>query len=167
MNAEFQRILWTPDQVADAACYTVDVPNGGEVIFQIYGAKSNSYDGYHDGLAPMCGPGGYGDAGASTDLKALYEEGDVRGTLFQEQDGVLWTAKYKGKGLSDPDITNTIVIRLSEMYLNLAEAVVNGAQGYNAVQALEAIASNRGATAQKVTKEGVYLERQKVLYPCT
>ena len=68
-----------------------------------------------------------------------------------------------GKGLADPDLTNTIVIRLSEMYLNLAEAVVNGAQGYNAVQALEAIASNRGATAQKVTKEGVYLERQKEL----
>ena len=155
--------LWTPDQVADAACYTVDVPNGGEVIFQIYGAKTNSYDGYHDGLAPMCGPNGYGDAGASTDLKAIYEDGDVRGTLFQEQDGVLWTAKYMGKGLADPDLTNTIVIRLSEMYLNLAEAVVNGAQGYNAPQALEAIATNRGATAQKATKEGVYLERQKEL----
>lgn len=155
--------LWTAEEVADAACYTVDVPAGGEVIFQVYGAKTNSYDGYHDGLAPMCGPSGYGDAGASTDLKAIYEEGDVRGTLFQEQDGVLWTAKYKGKGLADPDLTNTIVIRLSEMYLNLAEAVVNGAQGYNAPQALEALATSRGATVQTATKEGVYLERQKEL----
>ena len=160
---DYDYTLWTPEEVADAACYTVDVPNGGEVIFQIYGAKSNSYDGYHDGLAPMCGPGGYGDAGASTDLKVLYEEGDVRGTLFQEQDGVLWTAKYKGKGLADPDLTNTIVIRLSEMYLNLAEAVVNGAQGYNAPQALAALANNRGAKVQNATKEGVYLERQKEL----
>ena len=149
--------------MTDALCYTIDVPNSGEVIFEVYGAKTNSYDGYHDGLAPMCGPNGYGDAGASTDLKALYEEGDVRGTLFQEQDGVLWTAKYMGKGLADPDLTNTIVIRLSEMYLNLAEAVVRGAQGYNAPQALEALAAKRGATAQKATLEGVWLERQKEL----
>lgn len=155
--------LWTSEEVADAACYTVDVPNGGEVIFEIYGSKSNSYDGYHDGLAPMCGPDGYGDAGASTDLKAIYEEGDVRGTLFQEQDGVLWTAKYAGKGLAEPDLTNTIVIRLSEMYLNLAEAVVRGAQGYNAPQALADLAAQRGATAQKATLEGVWLERQKEL----
>ena len=155
--------LWTPEEVKDAACYTVDVPDGGEVIFQVYGDKSNSYDGYHDGLAPMCGPDGYGDAGASADLKALYEADDVRGTLFQEQDGVLWTAKYMGKGLADPDLTNTIVLRLSEMYLNLAEAVVRGAQGHNAPQALADLAANRGATAQNATLEGVWLERQKEL----
>ena len=159
----YKYALWTSTEMTDALCYTIDVPNSGEVIFEVYGAKTNSYDGYHDGLAPMCGPNGYGDAGASTDLKALYEEGDVRGTLFQEQDGVLWTAKYMGKGLADPDLTNTIVIRLSEMYLNLAEAVVRGAQGYNAPQALEALAAKRGATAQKATLEGVWLERQKEL----
>ena len=49
------------------------------------------------------------------------------------------------------------------MYLNLAEAVVNGAQGYNAPQALEALATSRGASVQTATKEGVYLERQKEL----
>ena len=155
--------LWTAEELTDAACYTVDVPTGGEVIFEVYGAKTNSYDGYHDGLSPMCGPSGYGDAGASTDLKNLYEEGDVRGTLFQEQDGVLWTAKYAGKGLADPDLTNTIVIRLSEMYLNLAEGILNGATGYDGVAALKAIADARGATAQTVTADGVFAERQKEL----
>jgi hypothetical protein len=68
-----------------------------------------------------------------------------------------------GKGLADPDLTNTIVIRLSEMYLNLAEAVVRGAQGYNAPQALADLAAQRGATAQNATLEGVWLERQKEL----
>lgn len=160
---DYDYTLWTPEEVADAACYAVDVPTGGEVIFEIYGNKSNSYDGYHDGLSPMCGPKGYGDAGASTDLKNLYEEGDVRGTLFQEEEGVLWTAKYIGKGLADPDLTNVIVIRLSEMYLNLAEAVVRGAQGYNAPEALAELAAQRGATAQNATLEGVWLERQKEL----
>lgn len=155
--------LWTPEDLKDAACYAVDVPAGGEVIFEVYGNKSNSYDGYHDGLSPMCGPNGYGDAGASTDLKALYEADDVRGTLFQEKDGVLWTAKYIGKGLHKPDLTNTIVIRLSEMYLNLAEAVVRGATGHNAPKALADLAAQRGATAQNATLEGVWLERQKEL----
>ena len=160
---DYNYTLWTPEDFEDAACYAEDAPAGGEVIFEVYGLKANTYDGYHDGLSPMCGPDGYGDAGASTDLKAIYEEGDVRGTLFQEEDGVLWTAKYIGKGLSDPDVTNTIVIRLSEMYLNLAEAVVRGAKGYNAPQALADLAAQRGATAQNATLEGVWLERQKEL----
>ena len=156
--------LWTVEDMTDAACFAADVPaKGSEVIFEIYGSKQNSYDPYRDGLCPMCGPNGYGDAGASMDLVNLYEEGDVRGTLFQESDGVIWTAKYIGKGLATPDLTNTIVVRLSEMYLNIAEAVANGATGHNGVAALEAIATNRGATPQTVTKEGVYLERQKEL----
>lgn len=155
--------LWTAAEVEDAACYTVDVPTDGEVIFEVYGSKSNSYDPYRDGLSPMCGPNGYGDAGASMDLVNLYEDGDVRGTLFQTDAGVVWTAKYTGKGLANPDLTNTIIIRLSEMYLNIAEAVVNGATGHDAPAALNAIAANRGATAQTATKDGVFTERQKEL----
>ncbi|MBQ7622553.1 MAG: RagB/SusD family nutrient uptake outer membrane protein, partial [Bacteroidales bacterium] len=77
--------------------------------------------------------------------------------------GDFWTAKYYGKGAATPDYNNTIVLRLSEMYLNRAEAVINGATGYNAVSDLELIASKRGATAQPATKAGVYLERQKEL----
>lgn len=155
--------LWTADEIEDAGVYTVDVPKGGEVIFEIYGDKSNDYDGYHDGLTPMCGPDGYADAGASTDLKNLYPAGDVRGTLFQEKDGVLWTAKYKGKGLGKPDQTNTIVIRLAEMYLNIAEATVNGATGHDAPSALKALAESRGAAVPTVTSEGVFSERHKEL----
>ncbi len=155
--------LWTADEIEDAACYVVDVPTGGEVIFEIYGDKANDYDGYHDGLSPMCGPNGYGDAGASTDLVNLYESSDVRGSLFQTKDGVIWTAKYAGKGLAKPDLTNTIVIRLSEMYLNIAEAVVNGATGHDGPAALAAIANSRGATVQNVTSEGVFTERKKEL----
>lgn len=155
--------LWTANEIKDAGVYTVDVPKGGEVIFEIYGDKSNAYDGYHDGLTPMCGPDGYADAGASTDLKNLYPAGDVRGTLFQEKDGVLWTAKYKGKGLGKPDQTNTIVIRLAEMYLNIAEATVNGATGHDAPAALKALAESRGAAVPTVTSDGVFSERHKEL----
>jgi len=157
--------LWTATNLKDAACYKENVPKGGEIIFEVYGIKTNSYDGYHDGISPMTGPKGYGDAGAAADLYESYEASDVRSTLFQKQDGVVWTAKYAGKGLGTPDVSNTVVLRLSEMYLNRAEALINGAviAGVNAADDLQAIAESRGATAQPQTLTGVYAERNKEL----
>ena len=167
-SGKFQ--IWTAAEVEGAACYAVDVPKGGEVIFEIYGSKSNAYDGYHDGLSPMCGPNGYADAGASTDLKNLYGADDVRGTLFQEENGVLWTAKYIGKGQASPDLTNTIVLRLSEMYLNRAEALANGASvsGCSVLTDLQSVYLKRvndPANAPEIgnTMTDVWLERQKEL----
>ena len=162
--------MWTVADLEEAACYAQDVPTGGEVIFEIYGSKSNSYDPYREGLSPMCGPNGYGDAGASMDLINLYGDDDVRGTLFQEKDGVYWTAKYIGKGQATPDLTNTIVLRLSEMYLNRAEALANGANvaGCSVVTDLQAVYLNRvydPATAAEIGNkvDDVWAERQKEL----
>jgi hypothetical protein len=105
----------------------------------------------------MTNPIGYADCAAHTDLTALYEAGDVRGNLFRTDpdnvSGSLWTTKYKGKGLGDalstPDVNNVIVLRLSEMYLNRAEAIINGAtiSGVTALSDLNAIRDQRGATA--------------------
>ena len=157
--------MWKPADLKNAACYREDAPEGGEIIFEVYGIKTNSYDGYHDGIMPMTSPTGYGDAGASADLYESYEETDVRGALFQSKDDVVWTGKYAGKGLGTPDVNNTIVFRLSEMYLNRAEALINGAaiEGVNAVDDLKTIADNRGASVRPQTLAGVYEERRKEL----
>ncbi len=157
--------LWTAAELKNGACYKTNVPKGGEVIFEVYGIKSNSYDGYHDGICPMTSPSGYGDAGAAADLYESYEEGDVRGTIFQEDNDVVWTAKYAGKGLGTPDVSNTIVFRLSEMYLNRAEAIIEGATvaGVTAADDLKTIAASRGASTQVATRTGVYTERNKEL----
>lgn len=157
--------LWTKADFANSACYREDVPKGGEVIFEVYGLKTNDYDGYHDGISPMTGPRGYGDAGASADLYEMYEDSDVRGSLFQEKDGVVWTSKYAGKGLATPDLSNVIVLRLSEMYLNRAEAIIEGASvaGVTAADDLKTIAESRGASTQAATRTGVYAERNKEL----
>lgn len=159
--------LWTPSELA--AAYSVDVPTSGEVIFEVYGIKSNGYDGYWEGPAYMTSPDGYADCGASNDLVSLYEEGDVRGELFQTDPaapGQSWTSKYIGKGLSTPDVNNVIVLRLSEMYLNRAEAIVNGASvpGITVLSDLNAITSKRGAAAYtSAGSDVVYLERRKEL----
>lgn len=154
--------MWTVDDLKNAACYREDVPKGGEIIFEVYGIKSNSYDGYRDGIMYMTSPTGYGDAGASADLYESYDETDVRGALFQSEDNVVWTGKYAGKGLGTPDVNNTIVFRLSEMYLNRAEALIEGAtiDGVTAADDLKTIAENRGAATQVATRTGVYEERR-------
>ena len=141
---------------------------GGEVIFEVYGAKSNEYDEYWEGPAHMTSPEGYGDCAAHTDLVSLYEAGDVRGTMFRTDKnnasgGILWTKKYIGKGISTPEVNNVIVLRLSEMYLNRAEACINGATGGDtqALADINAIRANRGvAPLAGAGLEAIYAERR-------
>lgn len=126
---------------------------GGEVIFEVYAATSNSYDEYWEGPAYMTSPDGYADCAAHQDLIDLCtaDAGDVRGTMFRTDagnaSGSMWTKKYIGKGIATPDLNNVVVLRLSEMYLNRAEAIVNGASvsGVTALADLNAIRANRGA----------------------
>lgn len=159
--------LWTAAEYpsvwgSDAAA------NGGEVIFEVYGKQANDYDGYWEGPSHMTNPLGYADCAATADLVNLFDEGDVRGTtgvrgtddgkvLFctdkdQASGGQFWTMKYYGKGegnaTSTPDVSNTIVLRLSEMYLNRAEAIANGANvaGTTALKDVNTIREARGAS---------------------
>lgn len=172
-TAEEYPTVWGVDAAAD----------GGEVIFEVYGNTSNDYDGYWEGPSHMTNPNGYADCAATFELVGLFEEGDVRGVtgirgtdegvaMFctdpkGESQGQMWTMKYQGKGLGDakskPDVNNTIVIRLSEMYLNRAEAQVNGATvaGTSAVADINAIRENRGASPlTSVGQAAVALERR-------
>ena len=105
---------------------------------------------------------------ASLDIMDFYADGDVRGTLFQHEKDtesgkdVYWTSKYVGKGLANPDYSNVIVLRLSEMYLNRAEAAIKGnLSDYDAVADINMVASNRGAVPSPATVGGVMDERRK------
>lgn len=123
--------LWAADKYA--AAYKEDAPEGGEVIFEVYGLKSNTYDGYWDAITweTSADKDGYSDCAASKDLISLYADGDVRGKMFlnnpEMAPDTYWTTKYAGKDKGRPDVSNTIVLRLSEMYLNRAEALAHGA----------------------------------------
>ena len=111
---------------------------------------------------------------AYPELISLYDDDDVRGSLFRTDEnnvsGSFWTTKYIGKGdgdaLSTPDANNVIVIRLSEMYLNRAEALINGASiaGATALADLNIIRQNRGASAlSSAGADIVFQERRKEL----
>jgi len=181
-SGKFQ--LWTAAQYPSVWGKEI-AGDGGEVIFEVYGKQTNSYDAWWEGPSHMTNPLGYADCAATDQLVDLFEDGDVRGTTGVRGDasnprddgkvmfctdqeevsgGQLWTMKYYGKGdgnaTSTPDFNNVIVLRLSEMYLIRAEAAVNGA-GSTALADLNAIRSNRGASPlTSAGKADVALERR-------
>ena len=159
--------MWTADELYDV--WGVEAHTDGEVIFDVYGKPSNSYHAQWESPAQMTSPKGYADCGAAMDIVGLYEDGDVRGELFQTDSkapGHHWTTKYIGKGTSPHNTSNVVVLRLSEMYLNRAEAILNGAtiSGVTALSDINTITSKRGATAYtSVGADNVFIERRKEL----
>lgn len=158
--------LWNANQVADVWTAATGT---SEVIFEIFGATGSSYNGNWDDITWMTNPEGYADVASTADLRDMYEAGDVRGDLFvshKDAPDHFWTLKYAGQGVNTPDINNIIVLRLSEMYLNRAEALYNGAtiSGATALSDLNAITSRRGASAISSPDANViFNERRKEL----
>lgn len=143
----------------------------GEVIFEVYGKRTNGAYGSWEDLSYLTSPAGSGDPQAAQPLIDLYAEGDVRLDTYRtdenEESGILWTAKYPGKGDNPaPDCNNVVIFRLSEMYLNRAEAIMRGAKvdGATAVSDINVITSNRGAEAYtSVGPVDIQTERRKEL----
>ena len=87
-------------------------------------------------------------------------------TDANNESGIKWTGKYPGKGDNTPDCNNVIVLRLSEMYLNRAEAIMRGATvpGTTAVKDINAVATLRGASAYgSVGQTDIAKERRREL----
>lgn len=142
--------LWTAEELPTV--WTKDVAdNGGEVIMEFYGKLTGDYNQWWEDISYLTNPDGYADCGTSNDLYSLYTDNDVRKSLYRTDannasGGLMWTTKYAGKGDGTPDVNNVILFRLSEMYLNRAEAILNGASvsGTSAMADLNALRANRG-----------------------
>jgi len=141
-----------------------------EIIFEVYGAEGNSTHSNWDVISFIMSPDGYGDVGASDDVRNLMEDVDVRLALFVNTaswPNDYWSLKYPGKA-PDGNLRedNIPVLRLSEMYLIRAETILNGASisGATAIGDVNMIRSNRGATSLgDVTLTDLYKERRREL----
>ncbi len=139
-----------------------------EIIFEVYGAEGNSSHGNWDVISYIMSPNGYGDIGASHDVYDLYENDDVRKQLFTsvaEHPGALWSLKYPGKNGNLRE-DNIPVLRLGEMYLIRAEALLHGAtiNGVQAVDDYNAIREPLGlAASASVDLNNIYDERRREL----
>ncbi len=143
---------------------------GAEIIFQVDGSEGNSSHPWWDAISYMMDPGGYGDCAASLDVLDLYEAGDVRADLFLQPanyPGEYWSLKYPGRlGRTPHREFNFPVLRLAEMYLIRAEAILNGASvtGVTPLADLNAIRTHRGLiAAPAVTLNDIYAERRREL----
>ncbi len=150
----------------------VTATDGGETIFEMFSFKGNTYwDG--SGWEQMSyitstGDRGSADVCASSDLIDLFSDAsDIRLQLYSLENNTDWFClKYAGKtGSSVPCENNTPLIRLSEMYLNRAEALANGATiaGVSADQDLQTLCEHRGVTAPAATVTNILTERRKEL----
>jgi hypothetical protein len=147
-------------------------PKDGEIIFEMYSSNKNDYwdlSGW-DEMSYITSPSddqtGSADVCASEDLIKLFSEDDVRLGLYTESKSTWFCLKYAGKkGSSVPKENNTIIFRLSEMYLTRAEAIVNGAviSGVTAEKDMKALADVRGITAESPSKTSIFNERRKEL----
>lgn len=152
-------------QLYDASNYTnVWGTNGAsEILLEVYGNNQQSYAPYWEEIGYMYdGNGSYADVCASNGLLNMFEASDVRQDLFYSPEGFsgyFWPDKYPGKG-GDSRQNNIPVLRLSEMYLIRAEAVLQGASG-DALADLNAIRTHRGLTAvSSISMDDIFKERR-------
>lgn len=146
-------------------------PEGGEIIFEVFGSKQNKYwdnSGWdHLSYVTNFGEDGSADVCATQDLIDLYTDAnDVRLDMYQEHNGEWYTKKYPGKeGAAIPRENNICLIRLSELYLTRAEALVQGASiaGVSAQMDLDAVRSIRGCESIAATRANIFDERRREL----
>ncbi|WP_220575501.1 RagB/SusD family nutrient uptake outer membrane protein, partial [Bacteroides fragilis] len=170
--------LWTNEEYV-AAWSKISGVHSNEMLFEIAITGSTDWTD-REGIAYLYNEDGYADVIATKKFLDLLNEDpkDVRLGVFlapttkdfQKLYGTntVFLNKYPADGLSDLRYNNVPLLRLSEVYLNAAEAAAKlGNQNDKAVKYLDAIVkrANPANTVQGtiVTVDRVLLERRKEL----
>ncbi len=160
--------LWTNAEYATAWSNDASKSKKGEVLFEIVNTTEEGPG--KESLGYLHNAKGYSDIAVTSSFYAMMKEDpdDVRNQLFR-LDGNKWAFlfKYQPQAGETIDNANVPLLRLSETYLNAAEAAVKTNDNTKAVKYLDAIVSraNPANTVEgtNVTLERVMLERRKEL----
>ena len=159
--------LWTNSEYATA--WGNDASNGtkGEVLFEIVNTTDDSPG--KESLGRLHSPSGYKDICLTSSFYALLNEDpdDVRLKLLEYSSKRAFVKKYQPQDGEDIMDANIPLIRLSEAYLNAAEAAVKTGDNPSAVKYLNAIVSRanpaNSVEGSTVTLDRVMTERRKEL----
>jgi hypothetical protein len=191
INAVLSRVYLSIQDWANAEFYASEVINSGayavasaadyktfwseatwtnirEVIFGVY---VDQQEGVMNG-----GPGsltdpdnGYGDVRVSEDLLSIMEDTDVRYTMLRTSKDYAdckWPNKYQGKKGMTINHSSVAVIRISEVYLNRAEARLRQKKTDDALRGVNMVRDNRGVapfTADDFSLASLFDERRREL----
>ncbi len=166
-NAEYAANVWDKNSGAHSK----------EMIFEILNTSSDDYTD-REGLAYLYNENGYDDAIATKAFCDLLKSDpkDVRLTAMlesrdpdlKEEYGAekIWINKYPENSMGEMRLNNVPVLRLSEVYLNAAEAAVKAGDNVKAAKYLNEIilrANPNQTPVINVTLDRVLVERRKEL----
>ena len=159
--------LWSNAEYPSAWANDCSVNNKGEVLFEIVNTTDDSPG--KESLGRLHSPVGYKDICVTTSFHALLSEDpkDVRMKLLVYSSKRGFINKFQPQEGEEIMDANIPLLRLSETYLNAAEAAVKLGDNDNAVKWLDAIVrrANPANTVEgtQVTLERVMTERRKEL----
>ena len=159
--------LWTNAEYATA--WANDASNGtkGEVLFEIVNTTDDSPG--KESLGRLHSPSGYKDICLTSSFYALLNEdpADVRLQLLEYSSKRAFVKKYQPQDGEEIMDANIPLIRLSEAYLNAAEAAVKTGDNVSAAKYLNAIVSranpDNSVDGSTVSLSRVMTERRKEL----
>lgn len=158
------------DNLEGPADYYIDAwaqASNSETIFNL-GFTETDYLGVN-ALGSMYLKEGYGDVIPTADLMDLYSDTDLRNYWFYKDGDYTYTSKYPGIEGTKIGVDNITIARLSEVYLNAAEANYQLGNEDLARAQLDEIIGRADASAPATTetagplREKIYLERRKEL----
>lgn len=150
--------LWTNAEYLTAWGSDAGESNKGEVLFEVVNTTDDSPG--KESLGYLHSEDGYRDIIVTSSYYALIHEdpADVRSQLFTYYSKRAFIHKYQPQAGENVEDANIPLLRLSETYLNAAEAAVKVGDNNKAVEYLDAIVS-RANPANTVAGTTVSLER--------
>ena len=158
--------LWTNEEYPTAWSDDSSANKPGEVLFEIVNLTTDSPG--KEALGYLSGTG-YKDYCVTASFYNLMasDSKDVRNKIFKVSSKIAYVNKYQPQEGEVVQDANIPLIRLSEAYLNAAEAAVKNRDNANAVKYLDPIVKranpDKTVAGEDITLDRVLLERRKEL----